>query len=88
LLEPRKTSLSRVPEDGQRAALATAEDQVLPAVGIQVKPACARATLAEPSRQERLAGEVVEGRFVMAVIEQAAHVFEKRRCRNRCWLGR
>src|SRR5205814_1282041 len=61
---PLKTSMAIVLITGQLSAAATADDQILMSIPIHVKPAYARAELAQAARQQWLALEVIERRLM------------------------
>ena len=74
----RKSAVAVVVVNAEMSAFAAGDDQIIPAIPIEIVPANARSELAEAIGQERLALEIVEGVFVMGVGQEVAHVLEER----------
>jgi hypothetical protein len=53
----------------QSAAATGAHDQILPAIAIEILPADSRSQPAEPTRQQRLPGPIVEGFLGMGMLD-------------------
>src|SRR5262249_35168042 len=74
-----ETAFGVVAKERSRAAFAGADDEVVPAVAVEIDPGDAGAELAELSFEGGLALEIVERKFVMGVAQKRADVGEERR---------
>src|SRR5688500_1387182 len=70
--------LAIIPIHTQASALAAADEQILVAIAIHIKPTDARSALAELMGQERLPRKIVISLFAVHVSEQMAHIFKER----------
>src|SRR5207249_11318032 len=73
-----KTRLRIVAIHCQLTAFATCNDQVIPAVAVQIEPGDAGAKLTQSIGQKRLAREIVELFFMMFVSQQLADLLKYR----------
>jgi hypothetical protein len=65
-----------VAKEGGGGAATGADDEVVETIAVEIEPGDAWTGLAEATREEGLAGEVVEGLVVMSVVEEGGKVLE------------